>query len=105
LPPRGLGPGFHDRITALTRAAGFEPAVAQEAVQMQTVVGLVAAGLGVSIVPESAARAAPAGAVFRPAEPGGPTMSLDLAWRRDDPSVLVRNFRETCAAEVSPPAS
>ncbi|MGW4111407.1 LysR family transcriptional regulator [Actinosynnema sp. NPDC004786] len=53
--PRHLGPGLHDEITALCRRGGFTPRVAQEAVQMPTIVGLVAAGCGVSIVPGSSA--------------------------------------------------
>ncbi|MET9378166.1 LysR family substrate-binding domain-containing protein [Streptomyces sp. NPDC002992] len=45
LPP-DVGPHFHDRIVALCRAAGFEPRVAQRAVEWQTVCALVEAGLG-----------------------------------------------------------
>ncbi|PSL51629.1 LysR family transcriptional regulator [Saccharothrix carnea] len=53
--PRHLGPGLYDEITALCRRGGFTPRVAQEAVQMPTIVGLVAAGCGVGIVPGSSA--------------------------------------------------
>jgi DNA-binding transcriptional LysR family regulator len=51
--PRRLIPGFHDQITAACRRAGFTPRVAQEALQVQTIVSLVAAGLGVALVPAS----------------------------------------------------
>ncbi|MFF5261222.1 LysR substrate-binding domain-containing protein, partial [Actinomadura viridis] len=57
--PRGLGLGLHSRVLQVTRAAGFEPRVVQEAVQMQTIVGLVAAGMGVSIVPWTVAGGGP----------------------------------------------
>lgn len=53
--PRELGPGFYDQITSLCREAGFQPRAVQEAVQLSSIVGLVAAGFGVSILPESAA--------------------------------------------------
>jgi DNA-binding transcriptional LysR family regulator len=53
--PRHLGAGLHDTVTALCRAAGFVPRSAQEAVDMDTVLGLVAAGYGVAVVPRSAA--------------------------------------------------
>lgn len=91
--PRRYGPALHDRITAVARAAGFEPRVAQEAVQMQTIVGLVAAGIGVSIVPESVARLRRDDVAFRPLSPPTRVVTLDLAWRTGDPSPLVRNFR------------
>ncbi len=49
--PRELAPGLHDLIIAACQQAGFTPRLAQEAIQMQTILGLVAAGLGVAIVP------------------------------------------------------
>lgn len=51
--PRGEGPGLHDLIMATCFQAGFSPRIAQQATQMSTVVGLVGAGLGVALVPES----------------------------------------------------
>jgi DNA-binding transcriptional LysR family regulator len=44
---------FYEQIITICQQAGFRPQVAQEAVQMQTIVGLVAAGLGIAIVPGS----------------------------------------------------
>nr|WP_285492913.1 LysR substrate-binding domain-containing protein [Actinomadura sp. NBRC 104425] len=92
--PRALGPGLHEAITRATRAAGFEPRVAQEAVQMQTIVGLVAAGLGVSIVPAAVARVRRAEVVFRRLTPPAEGVPLLLVWRRGDTSPVVRNFRD-----------
>lgn len=46
-------PTLSSRIAALCRQAGFEPRIAQEAVQISTVLGLVAGGVGVSILPGS----------------------------------------------------
>ena len=51
--PRQAAPGLYDEIVALCRRSGFVPRVAQEAVQMQTIVSLVSAGLGVAVVPAS----------------------------------------------------
>src|SRR5690606_3391012 len=51
--PRSFGPGVHDRIVRLGKAAGFSPRIDQEAVEMHPIAGLVAAGLGVALVPES----------------------------------------------------
>jgi len=50
--PRELAPGLYDLAISACRKAGFTPHLAQEAIQMQTILGLVAAGLGVAIVPQ-----------------------------------------------------
>ena len=53
---RPSGPGLHDAIVAACLRAGFSPAVGQEAPRMASTLGLVAAGLGVAIVPASMQR-------------------------------------------------
>ncbi|UBU15984.1 LysR family transcriptional regulator [Nonomuraea gerenzanensis] len=92
--PRRYGSGLYDQIMAVARAAGFEPVVVQEAVQMQTIVGLVAAGIGVSVVPESVARLRRGDVVFRPLSPATRVVTLDVTWRTGDPNPVVRNFRD-----------
>jgi DNA-binding transcriptional LysR family regulator len=54
--PRELAPGLYDLVIAACQRAGFTPHLAQEAIQMQTILGLVAAGLGVAIVPHCMSR-------------------------------------------------
>ena len=54
--PRRIVPSLHDAIFALYHAAGRVPQVAQEAIQMQTIVNLVWGGLGVAWVPRERAR-------------------------------------------------
>jgi DNA-binding transcriptional LysR family regulator len=49
--PRELAPGLYDLAIAACQKAGFTPHLSQEAIQMQTILGLVAAGLGVAVVP------------------------------------------------------
>ncbi|MEU4744220.1 LysR family transcriptional regulator [Actinosynnema sp. NPDC023658] len=77
--PRHLGPGLHDEITALCRRGGFTPRVAQEAVQMATIVGLVAAGCGVGIVPGSTAAQARPDVAFLPLSPVVRLVDLAIA--------------------------
>ncbi|MBL1065951.1 LysR family transcriptional regulator [Streptomyces sp. 7-21] len=98
--PRHLGPSLHDNITRLTRAAGFEPQVSQEAVHMHTIIGLVAADIGVSIVPGSMATLRRTDVVFRTLTPQTRSISLHLAWRRGDTSPVVRNFRALSAPRL-----
>lgn len=53
LHPRKEGPHLYDQIFECCKQAGFQPNVAQEAVASQTRLGLVAAGMGVTFVPET----------------------------------------------------
>jgi DNA-binding transcriptional LysR family regulator len=77
-------PGLHSRITALCRQAGFVPRTVQEAVQFPTVLGLVAAGLGVSIVPGAVRALATPGVVYKPVAADAELLrvSISAAYRR-----------------------
>lgn len=89
--PRELGQGFHDQLASLCLHAGFVPRVAQQARRLQTVLGLVAAGFGVALLPASLAGSAPAGVVMLPLHGDAPEplrqLDLYMAWdpRRDSP--------------------
>ncbi|MCF3990770.1 LysR substrate-binding domain-containing protein, partial [Pseudomonas aeruginosa] len=63
--PRSYGTGLYDQVIALTRQAGFSPRIAQEASEAMTIIGLVSAGLGVSILPASFRRTRVDGVVYR----------------------------------------
>jgi DNA-binding transcriptional LysR family regulator len=92
--PREQGPGFYDQIIALCRVAGFSPQIGQTATQMQTIVALVAAGLGIAIVPESVADLRRPGVVYRPLEGTYAPVELALVWREDDNSPALARFLE-----------
>lgn len=98
--PRQFGAGLYDRITALCQEAGFVPTVAQEAVQMQTIVGLVAAGCGVSIVPGSVAALSGLGTVFVKLSPTTTLVELAIATPKGRRSPVVANF-VTMARDVT----
>jgi DNA-binding transcriptional LysR family regulator len=53
VPPRDVAPGLYDLTISQCRAAGFAPKITQHARQMQTVIGLVACGMGFALVPSS----------------------------------------------------
>lgn len=63
--PRRIVPSLFDAIFARYHAAGYLPTVAQEAIQMQTIVNLVSAGLGVAWVPASVRQFQRSGVVYR----------------------------------------
>jgi DNA-binding transcriptional LysR family regulator len=90
--PRTVGPGLHDAIIASCQRAGFSPKLGQEAPQISTTVHMVAAGFGVSIVPQSIAQIHLAGVAYIRIEDDAPRAPISLAYRRDDRSTTVRNF-------------
>lgn len=92
LPPRALGSGLHDIIIRLCQEAGFRPLVAQEAVEMATIVGLVRAGMGISIVPASIGSLREAETVVWPLAGGSTFVELALARRDEAPSPVLRSF-------------
>jgi DNA-binding transcriptional LysR family regulator len=91
--PRRILPSLHDALFGLYHAAGREPQVAQEAIQMQTIVNLVSAGLGLAWVPRSVREFQRQGVVYRTV--GGarspvPLAETSLAWRPQPPATLER---------------
>ncbi|MBP1992184.1 LysR substrate-binding domain-containing protein [Paenibacillus eucommiae] len=93
--PRHFGAPFHDLIIGFCAQHGFYPNVMQEAVQMYTIVNLVAANLGVSIVPSSVSVFQRSGVVFRPFEESTPPVPLYAAWRTDLNENVLSKFLDT----------
>jgi len=90
---RHAGPGFYDAIITACRDAGFNPSVVQEAPRILSTLNLVAAGLGVSIVPASLQRMQMDGVVYRRLKTARKLVApLSLAIRRGEPSPAVRRF-------------
>ena len=91
--PRQIAPRLHDAIIGACGEAGFSPRIVQEAIQMQTIISLVSAGMGVALVPESLMSLKRPGVVYRKLR-GKRTMALELglAWRRDNPSAALQRF-------------
>jgi DNA-binding transcriptional LysR family regulator len=90
--PAALARGLSDVVLGVCSRAGFAPRIAQEAVQMQTVVSLVSSGLGVAIVPASLLNLRRSGVVYRPVKDPHPKIELRLAWRRDAGSAALTRF-------------
>ncbi len=89
--PRDQAPGFHDLLIAALAGTGAGPRVIQYAPEMLTIIGLVAAGTGVSLVPASVSRLALDGVTYRPVT-GAPHSELVAITRAGDDSALVRAF-------------
>ncbi len=92
--PPGAGTSIYPQIFRLCREAGFVPRVSQTANESSTIIGLVAAGSGVTILPSSFTRVQMDGVAYRPlADPGAVTM-LYLAQRDEEASPLLTGFIE-----------
>jgi DNA-binding transcriptional LysR family regulator len=98
--PRGLGCGLHDHVMGLCSRAGFAPHVAQEAREGVTLIGLVAAGMGIAVLPDSYARAPIGGVVHLPLASAHASSRLLLAHAARDASPLVQRFVELAAEHV-----
>lgn len=92
--PRRISPGFHDTILGCFRAAGVTPHIGQEAIQMQTIVGLVSAGMGIALVPQSVSNLQRPGVDYRQLQDQTPLVETGLAWRRDNVSPVLQAFLE-----------
>lgn len=99
IPPR-WGTGYHTRVLAACEEAGFTPRVAQEPKYLHAIVGLVAAGLGVALVPASLLNLTPKGCVYRELRDRSPNLSIDLAiaWHEADASPIVAAFLDAARA-------
>jgi DNA-binding transcriptional LysR family regulator len=90
--PREIAPRLYDIVRGLAAGAGIALNVAQEAIQMQTVVSLVSSGLGVAIVPASVANLGRRGVVYRCLADRHPRLDLWLAWPRAALAGAARDF-------------
>ncbi|WP_077001366.1 LysR family transcriptional regulator [Variovorax sp. KK3] len=84
--PRDAGIGLYWMVQALCTKAGFRPRMVQEARDASTLVGLVAAGVGIALVPGDTRCIQLEGVVYQPVADKGAVSSLYLVHRRADPS-------------------
>lgn len=87
--PREIAPSLFDAVLTHYRASDATPRIVQEAIQMQTIVNLVSAGIGAAWVPDSVRGLQRAGVVYRPVA-GAPVCETSLIWRRDGPPAVLR---------------
>lgn len=90
---RHSGPGLYDAIIFACRAAGFSPRIEQEAPRMLSTLSLVAAGLGVSLVPASLRRVNIEGVAYvNLSESSNLRAPLNLAYREKDCTGAIQKF-------------
>jgi DNA-binding transcriptional LysR family regulator len=89
---RNVRPGLTDAVIAACERSGFRPRLSQEAPQLTSTLNLVAAGLGISIVPESLKHLRTNDIVYLRLTGDAPQAALGLASRADGRSAAVGNF-------------
>ncbi|MET1114903.1 MAG: LysR family transcriptional regulator [Comamonas sp.] len=92
LQPQTLGCGLSEHIALLTSRAGFTPQIAQESSETATTLALVAANLGVSIVPSTYRCIRPGGVHFRPLAGQDGQSCILAAMRKKEPDACVQTF-------------
>jgi len=97
--PRAIAPLLHDHVLRLCQDAGFVPRVVQESRETYTTVGLVGAGVGVTIIPAGVSRMGWRRVVYK-AIPGAST-ELSVVWPAGPPRPIVETFLAAARRDVA----
>jgi DNA-binding transcriptional LysR family regulator len=92
MPAGHSSSGFYEQVRMAYQMAGVRPERVHYTRLLQTGLLLVAAGLGVSLVPESFQSIHVRGVVYKKLQVEPPLCELVAAWRRDNPSPLLNRF-------------
>lgn len=96
---RDLAGGFTDELFKLFRAAGVEPEVAQDVREVSTLFGLVAAGVGLTVVAESLCALQAANLVYRPLSEEAARSALWLLHLKSASKIPCLNFLDLIQRE------
>jgi DNA-binding transcriptional LysR family regulator len=101
--PRELAATLYDRLVTLANNAGFQPSIVQQAQQINGLLALVAAGLGLALVPASLRAVRLGGVSYVPLEDPDAFLLLAVACRADDQSPALQQFLTTVAETAVAP--
>ena len=79
--PRDYRCGLYDHIIAVCHQAGFAPRLMQETQEVQSILGFVAAGLGIALLPASVKHLRRSHIIYRTFDPPLAKLTLSMAWR------------------------
>ncbi|MGK3124245.1 LysR family transcriptional regulator [Candidatus Pantoea formicae] len=92
LTPKESGTSLRESVLQACRQQGFTPMEGQPAPHIVSILSVVAAGLGVSLVPESMRQFSLAGVVFKQIKAPVPTTGLAVAWNDQALAATAQNF-------------
>ena len=101
VPPRGAATLVYDRVLSACRTAGVTLKVVQEVASYTTMLSLVAGGIGLSFVVESAERTKPEGVVLRDVGDLRVTAQLFVLWRKDNQAPALQKFVEMIRSQFA----
>lgn len=94
--PRTIAPGLHDLVVRQCHDSGFVPRISQQARQMQTVISLVAAGMGIALVPASMQNLRRKGVQYRRLRhPQKNLLDIGVLTRSEPARPVLRHFLQT----------
>ena len=99
---RHQAPGFHDRIMRILNGAGIHPEITQEASEMQTILSLVAAGIGVAILPASVSSIQLEGVLMKRLPGGLPQSEIGFAAPTKDRTSVLEAFAAAVGQTFKP---
>jgi DNA-binding transcriptional LysR family regulator len=92
------GSGFHERILSICHGCGFTPRVIERMEQIHTLLYLVGAGYGVSLVPATLEPINRPDVALIPLQEESATLEMAAIWREDRVSPIVQGFLDTVRA-------
>lgn len=90
--PARVSPAFHDLVLGFYHARERQPHIRQEAIQMQTIISLVSAGMGMALVPASLQHLARTDVSYLQLAIEPPRLETGLAWRKGDAAPTLSSF-------------
>lgn len=96
---RGVSATYHDHCISLCDRSGFTPRIVYEPNDMFTILNLVSAGIGVSLVPRAARAMHVSGVKFAPVHSSYAEWDIGMAWNKKLESEIIRKFAEACRPE------
>jgi DNA-binding transcriptional LysR family regulator len=94
LSPPQLSLDWHDQVICLCQDAGFTPKISQQAVHVETILGLVAAGMGITLLPSSVGEWRRKGVTYRQLTDANMLIDMVLAWRKGESNSVLSAFLE-----------
>lgn len=101
LYPARPRPSYADQVLAMFQTRGLRPVIALEANELQTAIGLVVAGVGYTLVPQSVQGLHREGLVYRALSDPDLTSPVIMNYRVDDRSRLLADIRQLVAEAVA----
>lgn len=90
--PQQVAPSFYSLVMSYYASHGAMPNIIQQAIQMQTIISLVASGIGIALVPGSLRHLARTGVVYLDLLEDPPCLDIGIMWRKDNHSPVLQNL-------------